>query len=130
MKWPIFVQQDNATPHVLVSDPDIVAAGTEGGWNISLVCHPAYSPDFNDLDLGYLAAIQSLQYEQNVFTTEMLIKAVAQSFKHLDSNKLNSIFLTLQQVMECVLICKGGNDYKLPHMGKGKFRRAGKRPKF
>ena len=60
----------------------------------------------------------------------MLIKAVAQSFKHLDSNKLNSIFLTLQQVIECVLICKCGNDYKLPHMAKGNFRRAGKLPKF
>nr|CCA26178.1 AlNc14C354G10935 [Albugo laibachii Nc14] len=74
MKRPIIVQQDNATPHVLVSDPDIVAAGTE--------------------------AIQSLQYEHNVLTTEMLIEAVVQSFKDLDSNKLKSIFLTLQQVME------------------------------
>nr|CCA25501.1 transposase putative [Albugo laibachii Nc14] len=120
MKRPIFVQQDNATPHVVVSDPDIVAAGTEYGWNISLVCQPANSPDFNVLGLGYFAAIQRLQYEQNVFTTEMLIKAGAQSFKDLDSNKLNSIFLTLQQVMECVLICKGGNDYKLPHMAKVK----------
>ena len=38
MKRTIFIQLENATPHVLVSEPDIVAAGTEGGWNISLVC--------------------------------------------------------------------------------------------
>ena len=31
MKRPIFVQQYNAAPHVLVSDLDIVATGTEGG---------------------------------------------------------------------------------------------------
>nr|CCA22963.1 transposase putative [Albugo laibachii Nc14] len=136
-KWPVgemmrpaFIQQDNATPHVLVSDPDIVHAGTEGNWNFRLVCQPARTPDFIILDLGYFAAIQSLQYEQNVFTSEMFIKAVAQSFKDFDSNKLDIIFLTLQQVMECVLICKGRNDYKLPHMTKGKHRRACKLPKF
>ena len=59
-----------------------------------------------------------------MFTTEMLIKAVSQSFIDFDSKKISSIFLTLQQVMECVLIRKGGNDYKLLHMAMGKL------PKF
>ena len=34
-----------------------------------------------------------------------------------------NIFLTLQHVMECVLLQKGGNKYRLPHQGKGKMRK-------
>ncbi|ETM01657.1 hypothetical protein L917_01779, partial [Phytophthora nicotianae] len=31
-------------PHHPPSDPDIVAAGTEGGWNIRIWCQAPYSP--------------------------------------------------------------------------------------
>ncbi|KAG3008392.1 hypothetical protein PC120_g16258 [Phytophthora cactorum] len=59
-KWPasehgktIFIQQDNATPRVPVSGPDVVAAGTSEGWNIRLLFQSPNSPDLNVLDLGY-----------------------------------------------------------------------------
>ncbi|RAW36762.1 hypothetical protein PC110_g6959 [Phytophthora cactorum] len=59
-KWPasehgktIFIQQDNATPRVPVSGPDVVAAGTSEGWNIRLLFQSPNSPDLNMLDLGY-----------------------------------------------------------------------------
>ncbi|KAG3085557.1 hypothetical protein PI125_g19193 [Phytophthora idaei] len=59
-KWPasehgktIFIQQDNATPRVPVSRPDVVAVGTSDGWNIRLLFQPPNSPDLNVLDLGY-----------------------------------------------------------------------------
>ncbi|ETV78282.1 hypothetical protein H257_07874 [Aphanomyces astaci] len=67
-KWPssmknqIWIQQDNAKPHVSVNDPAVIAAGRQGGWTISLCSQPAQSPDLNVLDLGYFNAIQSLQH--------------------------------------------------------------------
>ncbi|ETI53387.1 hypothetical protein F443_03632 [Phytophthora nicotianae P1569] len=69
-KWPrsgkkrtIYIQQDNAKPHVSVDDPDIMAAGRSGGWDIRMRCQPPNSPDLNVLDLGYFRSIQSLQYQ-------------------------------------------------------------------
>ncbi|ETO86415.1 hypothetical protein F444_00044, partial [Phytophthora nicotianae P1976] len=57
---PIFVQQDNAKPHVSPFDPDILAAGLEGGWSIRLIFQPPNSPDLNALDLGLFASLQSI----------------------------------------------------------------------
>ncbi|KAG3003550.1 hypothetical protein PC120_g19076 [Phytophthora cactorum] len=37
---PIMIQQDNAKPHVLPHDSDVVAAGMEGGWCIRLLFQP------------------------------------------------------------------------------------------
>ncbi|GMF19858.1 unnamed protein product [Phytophthora lilii] len=45
-KWKvIFIQQDNAKPHLAPTDPDVVAAGTSDGWNIRMLCQPPNSPD-------------------------------------------------------------------------------------
>ncbi|ETM99158.1 hypothetical protein PPTG_19010 [Phytophthora nicotianae INRA-310] len=74
---------------------------------------------------GYFSAIQSLQYQTYVASTLELIEVVQKSFRILDNATLDNIFLTLQQVMVCVLACDGGNEYKLPHMGKAKQRRNG-----
>ncbi|KAJ0407208.1 hypothetical protein ATCC90586_004520 [Pythium insidiosum] len=53
-KWPrkdrgrvIFIQQDNAKPHLPPTDPDVIAAGTADGWNIRMLCQPPNSPDLN-----------------------------------------------------------------------------------
>ncbi|KAG2763669.1 hypothetical protein Pcac1_g24665 [Phytophthora cactorum] len=37
---PVMIQQDNAKPHVLPHDADVVAAGMEGGWCIRLLFQP------------------------------------------------------------------------------------------
>lgn len=127
---PILIQQDNATPHDLIEDPYIPATGREDGWHIRVVYQPPNSPDFNVLNLGYFTAIQSLQYKNVIRNIEMLIKAVEDSFRNLESDKLDDISLILQQVMECCLRYKGGNDYKLPHMGKQTLRKSGKLSKL
>lgn len=35
---------------------------------------------------------------------------------------LENVFLTLGKVMECILAHDGGNNFRLPHMGKAKLR--------
>ncbi len=121
-KKPIYIQQDNCRAHVLVGDPEVVAACRSGGWNIMIRCQPPNSPDLNVLDLGYFRAVQSLQYQMDCRSLEDLLKAVNSAFESHDYEKLNDIFLTLQKVMECILSVKGGNEYKLPHLFKSKLK--------
>ncbi|ETV67673.1 hypothetical protein H257_16257, partial [Aphanomyces astaci] len=54
---PIYIQQDNARPHVEVDDADVTMAGCSDDWSIRLVAQPAMSPDFNVLDLGFFNSI-------------------------------------------------------------------------
>ncbi|KAH9123464.1 hypothetical protein LEN26_009938, partial [Aphanomyces euteiches] len=49
----IYIQQDNARPHVEVDDPAVMMEGSSEGWTIHLTAQPAMSPDFNVLDLGF-----------------------------------------------------------------------------
>ena len=134
-KWPpayrehqILIQQDNATPHCEVIDEEFGKAVDDVGWDIKLVCQPPNSPDLNVLDLGYFAAIQCLQYKKNAKNVNELIQAVYDSFDELEHHKLNNIFLTLQGVMEQIILNDGGNDYKLPHMNKAKLARNNELP--
>ena len=59
-KWPangikdIWIQQDNAKPHILTNDQAFNEEAKKDGFNIRLVCQPASSPDMNILDLGFL----------------------------------------------------------------------------
>ncbi|KAG6949232.1 hypothetical protein JG687_00015005 [Phytophthora cactorum] len=88
-KWPasehgktIFIQQDNATPRVPVSGPDVVAAGTS--W--------------------IFASIQCIQYRQQTRGIENLIRAVTEAFEETSTTALDNIVLTLQCVMQCILL--------------------------
>lgn len=112
----IFVQQDNASPHVKVDDAAIVQAGQEMGWDIQMRCQPAKSPDLNVLNLGLFAAIQARQYQSITHGTDALIAAVCSSYNSLPSETIDKCFLTLQKVMECVIRAEGGNDYRLPRV--------------
>jgi hypothetical protein len=127
-KWPVkpakvFIQLDNAKPHCNETDPDIVDAGTEGGWDIRLLFQPAKSPDFNVLDLGFFTAIQSLQYKETVRNPAELVQSVNAAFEKLPMITLENTFFTLQTVWgKCIKHC-GGNQFKPPHIGKAKLRR-------
>ena len=66
----------------------------------------------------FFAAIQSIQYKQQVHGIKNLIKAVSDAFQKTRVEALDNIFISLQMCMMCILECDGGNDYKLPHMGK------------
>ncbi|KAG3200868.1 hypothetical protein PC128_g4254 [Phytophthora cactorum] len=131
-KWPasergrtIYIQQDNATPHVSVSEPDVVAAGTSDGWNIRLLFQPPNSPDLNVLDLRFFALIQCIQYRQQTRGIQNLIRAVTVAFEETSTTTLDNIFLTLQCVIQCILLNEGGNRYPLPHIGKEVLRKKG-----
>ncbi|KAG3027751.1 hypothetical protein PC128_g633 [Phytophthora cactorum] len=134
-QWPrkdrrqiIFVQQDNAKPHVAPSDPDVVEAGTKEGWNIRLLCQAPNSPDLNCLDLGVFASMQSIQYRLPRKGIDALIASVEDFFRKLKTDTVDDIFLTLQACMLAVLQEEGGNLYKIPHLGKAKLRRAKQLP--
>lgn len=126
-KWPcnrverrrtIFLQQDNAKPHITPSDPVFVEKAISGEFDIRLTCQPPNSPDMNILDLGYFRAIQSAYYSENPNNIEDIIQFVKQSFDNMPPNTLNKVFLTLQNCMIESIKVKGGNNYRLPHMAK------------
>jgi hypothetical protein len=132
-RWPgtknVFIQQDNARPHISSSDPVFREKATEDGWNIVLTYQPAQSPDFNVLDLGFFHSIQSLQYKKRSKNLAELLGNVEQAFKELSSDTLDNTFLTLQKCMEASIAVGGGNNYKLPRMHKEQLRRQGILPK-
>ncbi len=77
------------------------------------------------LILGFFNAIQSLQRQSAAEDIDDLMKAGETAFEELHPSKLGDTFLTLQNVMECVMDFNGGNDYKIPHLNKQVRRRAG-----
>lgn len=122
----MYLQQDNAGPHALFGDATVEAAGREGGWKIRLVCQPPNSPDLNVLDLGFFNSIQSLQYQEETFTTDDLIAAVHRAFRNTLPDTIDRCFVTLQGVMIKVIEHHGHNDYKLPRISP--YRRGNARP--
>ncbi|POM79669.1 Hypothetical protein PHPALM_2602 [Phytophthora palmivora] len=88
-----------------------MAAGLEGGWNIRLIFQPPNSPDMNVLDL---------------VGTDDIIRAVLDAFQSMNSETLDTIFLTLHDCIRSILAVNGSNQYTLPHMDK--LKRAGTLP--
>lgn len=122
--WPaaktrkIVVQQDNAKPHVLLSDEAVAAACREDGWNIELRAQPANSPDCNVLDLGFFSSIQSLQIKKPATSMEGLIENIRQAFSDLHFTKIDRVFMSFQYVLNEILANSGGNRFRIPHVGK------------
>nr|XP_027118630.1 uncharacterized protein LOC113735852 [Coffea arabica] len=133
-KWPrengteIFIQQDNAKPHTNPMDSKFIEADWMDGFDIHLVFQPPNSPDMNVLDLGYFRAIQSLQHQEAPKTIDELLLAVEKSFDQLSTESLNNVFLTLQSCMVEVMKNLGGNNYKVPHIGKHRLMKDGSLP--
>lgn len=126
---PIRIQQDNAKPHLIpADDQQLLEAVAATGLNISFRNQPPNSPDTNVLDLGYFAAIQSLQHKKLTNTIPELVQAVEDSFNEMPHDKLNKVFLSLQKCLECIILNEGDNRYKLPHMAKDRLARRGLLP--
>lgn len=121
---PIYIQHDNAKPHIRPNDPAFLEAARMEGFDIRLRCQPPNSPDTNVLDLGFFNSIQSLQHQTPSRTIDDLIAATENAFEELSEIKLNYVFLTLQQCLKTVIEIGGGNEYKIPHMGKDRLERA------
>ena len=59
---------------------------------------------------------------------EDLVEMVGTCVDWLHWTKINNNFLTLQKVVECIILCDGNNNYKTPHMSKEKLERTGQLP--
>lgn len=65
------------------------------------------------MDLVFFNAIQSLQYKKRVYSVDSLVEAVKEAFDEMQVYTQEKCFLTLQAVMEHIMLAKGGNDYDL-----------------
>ncbi|CAM9148237.1 unnamed protein product, partial [Laminaria digitata] len=127
--WPggpgdVIVQQDNSPAHNIGNDPDIVAAGTADGWNITLLNQPPNSPDTHILDLVFFNSIQSLQDRTTLNTVDDLIKEVKRVLSAQDSAVLGRVWTTYQAVLQ-EMLAKGDNPFKLRHPHKQTAQRRG-----
>jgi hypothetical protein len=125
---PIYVQQDNARPHIVPDDPDFLEAAANQGITLILNNQAANSPDQNVNDLGFFNAIQCLQQEESVSSVDELIEHVRAAYAAYNPRTLNKVWLTHQQCMIKCMEERGSNKYKLPHMRKGALEREGLLP--
>ncbi|GAA0166471.1 hypothetical protein LIER_40194 [Lithospermum erythrorhizon] len=119
---------DNARPHTKMEDPEFLEAAKKDSFDIRLCFQPPNSPDINVLDLGFFASIQALQHKEPPNSIDQLVAAVQNSFDKYEPEFLNDVFLSLQQTMVEVLKVLGKNNYKSPHMSKGKLKRIDQLP--
>ena len=135
-KWPAWeerkvrIQFDNAPCHPKVGRfpaplTDYLTSVRENdGWDIDFYCQPPNSPDCNTLDLAFFRAIQTIQYEKESRNLDELIANVEEAFDELPHDICRHVWSTAQIVMNSIILCEGGNDYKLPHVGKLKIARS------
>ena len=99
----------------------------EIGLNLTLLTQSPNSPDTNILDLGFFRVIQSFNNDCPA-NEEEVIKSVEKAYGENPYHKLNRVWLTLQRCLNMIIENDGGNDYKIPHMGKESMERRGLLP--
>ncbi|KAF0774582.1 hypothetical protein AaE_001718, partial [Aphanomyces astaci] len=132
-KWPgdtrdIILQHDNAKTHVTVSDKRLKQSFDtykSAGCTFRLEPQPPNSPDFNVLDLGFFAALLSLQHREAARCIDELVDNVENAFKEYPSDRLDCRFMTLQTCLLEAMKVHGDNTYKIPHLSKEKKQRRG-----
>ena len=132
-RWPtnnrrIRLQQDGAKSHILEDDKEFKEAVDEIGLNLTMYTQSPNSPDTNILDLGFFRAIQLFNNDCPA-NEEELIKLVEKAYGEYPLCKLNHVWLTLQSCLNIIIENDGGNDYKIPHMGKESMERRGLLPR-
>ena len=128
-KWPthnrrIRLQQDGAKSHILEDNVEFKEAVDEIGLNLTMFTQLPNSPDTNILNLGFFRAIQSFNDDCPV-NEEELIKSIEKAYGEYPFQKLNRVSLTLQSCLNMIIENDGGNDNKIPHMGKESIERRG-----
>ena len=130
-RWPVrnrrILQQDGAKSHILEDDAEFKEAVDKIGLNLTVFTQSPNSPDTNILDLGFFRAIQSFN-DDCPANEEELIKSVEKAYGEYPMCKLNYVWLTLQSSLNMIIENDGGNDYKIPHMGKESMERRGLLP--
>ena len=135
-KWPgknrnVIIQQDGASSHLHDDDPDFVDAATAGNWRITLRTQPAQSPDCNILDLGFFRSLQAMQFDEGfALNTNGLVDQVLEAFQNFHPIDLDNTWVTLQTVWDQIILSKGSNNYKIPHIGKETLRQQGLLEKY
>ena len=132
-RWPmsngrIQLQQDGAKSLILEDNVEFKEAVDEIGLNLTMFTQSPNSPDTNILDLGFFRAIQSFN-DDCPANEEELIKSVEKAYGDYPLHKLNHVWLTLQSCLNMITENDGGNDYKIPHMGKESMERRGLLPR-
>ena len=123
----IRLQQHGAKSHILEDEVEFKEAVDEIGLNLTVFTQSPNSPDTNILDLGFFRAIQSFNNDCPA-NEDKLIKSVEKAFGEYPFCKLNCVWLTLQSCLNMIFENDGGNDYKIPHMGKEVMERRGLLP--
>jgi hypothetical protein len=135
-KWPqgaskvIYIQQDNAKPHITDDDTAFREVANIDGFEFHLVQQPPNSPDLNVLDLGFFRSIQALQHQHSAYNYKDLVTVVQNAYDALTPNTLKFVWVTLQACKIEVLKKLGGIDYHIPHMNKTKLAREGLLPEY
>ena len=123
--YPIFVQQDNAQPQSMNGDQITESHYMQKGWDILM---KRQTPNSRDKNLGCFASIQALQHQAARKDVDEFIQAVSTAFYSMEQEKLDNVFVSLQQAMIGVLTVNGDSTSKLNHMSKEMLRRLGLLP--
>ena len=113
----IQLQQDGAKSQILEDDEEFKEVVDEIGLNHTVYTQSPNSPDTNILNLHFFRAIQSFN-DDCPANEEELIKSVEKAYHEYPLHKLNHVWLTFQSCLNMIIENDGGNDYKIPHMGK------------
>lgn len=109
-------------------DAAVAAAVAQTGLDIRIMHQPPNSPDMNVLDLGFFASLQSLTLRTNCKNIDELVQNVQMEYADYDADSVNRVFLTLQACCIEVMMARGGNGYKIPHMNKARMEQLGTLP--
>jgi hypothetical protein len=121
----ILIQQDNASPHK-VDKVRFQRKAAELKLNVAMYNQPAQSPDTNVCDLSFFRSLQSSFYKKvGIKSLKDIIRGVKEAWDAYQPYKIDKAFLTLLLNYNEILKNNGGNNYKLPHMGKDSIFRKG-----
>ena len=118
----LFIQKDNAKPHILIRDELFFETATSDGWDTRIKNQPANSPDINTCDFGFFNKVRSIQQEKFVSLIDELSACVEDAFNEVEPNSLYDNFIALQAVFREILRGDGGKDFKIPHLKKQYMR--------
>ncbi|KAK9690064.1 hypothetical protein RND81_09G102100 [Saponaria officinalis] len=121
-KWPangskyVIIQQDNVKPRISNDAHEFQNASNSDGFHIQLQNQPPISPDLNINDLDAPT------------TVEELVDVVLKAFDETNHRTMTYVWLSLMYCMNEILVDRGNNKYKLPHVGKTRLAGLGLLP--
>jgi len=129
--WPkrrgekVYIQMDNAKPHIQPDDTDWLEAVAHYRLDVELIFQPPNSPDTNVLDLGTFRHLEKITYNLPCTAKNIneLVNAVETAWNESSAQERDDVFVTLHSVLRLILENNGGNDFNIPHLGKDAARR-------